>query len=120
MSSALIWPRRSRGLRFPRATDAVGAAPGLRVGGGQAVEIQHAIPTIIARVNQVFGYQAVARVTLNKPAATPPAPRTRFTAPTRNQKAAAATKAAAAGDSRLRHALAELGAAIAAKDTGDS
>lgn len=109
-------------LRFPRATG--GRRRGtlhLRVGGGRAVEIQHAIPTIIARVNQVFGYQAVARVTLTQgPLPTPPEPRTRFTAPTRNQKAAAATKAAAIGDSRLRHALAELGAAIAAKDTGDS
>ena len=109
-------------LRFPRATG--GRRRGtlhLRVGGGRAVEIQHAIPTIIARVNQVFGYQAVARVTLTQgPLPTPPEPRTRFTAPTRNQKEAAATNAAAIGDSRLRNALAELGAAIAAKDNGDS
>ena len=106
-------------LRFPRATG--GRRHGtlrLRVGGGRAVEIQHAIPTIIDRVNQVFGYQAVARVTLTQgPLPIPPAPRTRFTAPTQNQKATAATKAAAIGDARLRHALAELGAAIAAKES---
>lgn len=108
-------------LRFPRA--AGGRRRGtlrLRVGGGRALEVQHAIPTVIARVNQVFGYEAVARVTLTQgPLPAPPTPRTRFTSPTRAQKAAAATEAAAVGDSRLRHALADLGAAIAAKSADD-
>ena len=108
-------------LRFPRATG--GRRSGtlrLRVGGGRALEVQHAIPTVIARVNQVFGYQAVARVTLTPgPLPAAPAPRTRFTPPTPDQTAAAATEAAAVGDLRLRHALADLGAAIAAKSADD-
>ena len=36
----------------------------LRVGGGAALEIQHAAPQIIERINQHFGFRAVARLRL--------------------------------------------------------
>ena len=82
----------------------------LRVEGPAAVEIQHLAGVIAERVNQFFGWRAVADLRLRqaRSCASRPAP----------DPAATARVAAALGgikDEKLRDALARLGAAI--KDT---
>ena len=43
-----------------------GATLHLRVAGAAALEIQHQIPALIDRINMVFGYSAIARITLKQ------------------------------------------------------
>ena len=84
----------------------------LRVEGPAAVEIQHLAGVIAERVNQFFGWQAVADVRLRQAPLARPRPRAPRPAP---DPAATARIAAALGgikDEKLRDALARLGAAI--------
>ncbi len=64
-------------LRFPKGSRADGTLQ-ISVTSTHAVIVQHVIPDIIARVNQFFGYAAVAQIRLQqgrveRPAAAPPA-----------------------------------------------
>ncbi|MFM6853814.1 MAG: DUF721 domain-containing protein [Sphingopyxis sp.] len=52
-------------LRFPVGKKADGTLH-ITVGGAHAPIVQHVLPDIIARVNQFFGYAAVARVRLSQ------------------------------------------------------
>jgi hypothetical protein len=101
------WPR---GLR-PRETREPGTL-WLRVEGPAAVEIQHLSGVIAQRVNQFFGWQAVADVRLRQAPLARPRPRP---APPAPDPAVTARIAAALGeikDEKLRDALARLGAMI--------
>jgi hypothetical protein len=66
-------------LRFPRGKKADGTLH-IAVAGANAVIVQHVLPDLIARVNQFFGYAAVARIQLVQgraeyaPAPTTPTP----------------------------------------------
>jgi hypothetical protein len=84
----------------------------LRVEGPAAVEIQHLADVIVGRVNQFFGWQAVAGLRLRQ------APLSRRAGPRRAPAPdpAAMTRIAASlpeiKDEKLRQALARLGAAM--------
>jgi len=84
----------------------------LRVEGPAAVEIQHLAGVIAERVNQFFGWRAVADLRLRQAPLARARPRASRPAP---DPAATARVAAALGgikDEKLRDALARLGAAI--------
>lgn len=111
------WPRTPQAQRAQALTAQARTAPEpgtllLRVEGPAAVEIQHLSEVIVARVNQFFGWQAVAGVRLRQaplsrraqprlPPAPDPAAMTRIAASLPEIK-----------DEKLRAALARLGAAM--------
>lgn len=100
------WPRPIEG-QPPEAATLV-----LRVEGPMALEIQHSSDTIIARVNQFFGWNAVGRIALRQAPLSRPKPRRVLKKP---DPAAIASEAKTLGDvadDDLREALARLGAAI--------
>lgn len=94
----------------------------LRVGGGAALEIQHVAPQIIERINQHFGFAAVARLRLvQAPVMRPKAPAEvpRPTLPAETERAIDRA-VEPVQDPDLRSALAELGRSVArASDRGD-
>jgi hypothetical protein len=103
-------------IQWPRTPQAKAAPePGtllLRVEGPAAVEIQHLADVIVGRVNQFFGWQAVAGLRLRQAPLSRRAPPRTAPAP----DPAAMTRIAASlpqiKDERLREALARLGAAM--------
>lgn len=86
----------------------------LRVSGGAALEIQHMTPQIIERINDHFGFAAVARLRLMQ------APAARHRRPWRAPERPLSAEAAAAiegavrpvADPALKNALAGLGRAL--------
>lgn len=86
----------------------------LRVGSGSALELQHSEPQLLERINDYFGFPAVARFRLVQaplPAAKRPrAPAAR--ALSADEIAAIETGVAAVADEPLRAALAGLGRAV--------
>lgn len=86
----------------------------LRASAGAALELQHAAPQVIERINRHFGFAAVARLRLIQ--APLPRPALKGAPPPRQLTAAAAgeIEAAVAGtaDPELKAALAGLGRAI--------
>jgi hypothetical protein len=101
-------------IQWTRPADGAPAEPGtlvLRVEGPAAIEIQHLANVICERVNQFFGWRAVARLALRQA----PLRRGERKAPRAADAAAAAQIAATLsdiGDEDLRQALARLGASI--------
>jgi hypothetical protein len=101
------WPRRGQGNTAPEPGTLM-----LRVEGPAALEIQHQSDVILERVNQFFGWRAVANLRLRQ------APLSRRAAQDVGREPPAATVARfAAGlaeikDENLRKALAKLGAAM--------
>jgi hypothetical protein len=101
------WPRTPQARTAPEPGTLL-----LRVEGPAAVEIQHLSDVIVERVNQFFGWQAVAGVRLRQ------APLSRRAGPRAAPAPdpAAMTRIAASlpeiKDEKLRHALARLGAAM--------
>lgn len=96
-----------------------GATLHLRAHGAAALEIQHAEPQLVERINAFFGYQAVSRLKLIQ--APPPAPaRPAWRRRPVSAAEEARIRAAVAGieDEEMREALAGLGRAIAARTTG--
>jgi hypothetical protein len=101
-------------IQWRRAPEGEAPEPGtllLRVEGPTAIEIQHLSRVILDRVNQFFGWQAVASLRLRQ------APLGRRVPPKLPvpDRAAAARVAATLGeiaDDNLRAALARLGAAV--------
>ena len=101
-------------IQWARPADGTPAEPGtlvLRVEGPAAIEIQHLANVVCERVNQFFGWRAVARLALRQA----PLRRGERKAPRTADTAAAAQIAATLsdiGDDDLRQALARLGASI--------
>jgi hypothetical protein len=103
-------------IQWPRSPQAGNASePGtlmLRVEGPAAVEIQHLSEVILQRVNQFFGWQAVAGLRLRQaPLARRAEPR-RLPAPDPAATARIASTLPEIRDEKLRQALARLGAAM--------
>ena len=90
----------------------------IHVGGAFALELQHSEPQLIERINDFFGYPAVARLRLIQ---APPAPPVKRRAPRAVRPLAAAELGALAAlveavrPPALRAALAELGRTVAAQ-----
>ncbi len=103
-------------VRFARRGERRDGVLELACSGPAALELQHASPQLIQRVNAFLGYPAIARLGLKQVLSGPAAqlgPR-RPAAPA----AAPATPApagASSGDERLDRALAGLGAAVASR-----
>jgi hypothetical protein len=87
----------------------------LQASGGAALELQHAAPQLLERVNDYFGFRAAARLQLlqmplRRAAPEPTPPRTRPL--TDAEEAVLAAGVAAIGDCELGAALAALGRSI--------
>lgn len=100
-------------LSFPRG-ERIDATLTLEVVPARAIEVQHALPQLIERVNAVFGYRAVSRVKLVQ---TPPARATGFTnlrplSPSEESELVTLTGMVPEGE--LRDALERLGRAVQA------
>ena len=84
----------------------------IHVGGASALELQHSEPQVVERINDFFGYPAVARLRLIQAPPVRPVKRA-APAPTRplaaDELAALAAAVAIVGDPELRGALARLG-----------
>jgi hypothetical protein len=101
-----------------------GGAPGVltvHVGGASALELQHAEPQIIERINDFFGYPAVARLRLiqappARPVKRPPPWPTRPLAEA--EQGALAATVANVRDAALRAALLQLGATVTVQLAG--
>ena len=101
----------------PTLLEARGGVLHLQAGGAAALEIQHATPQLIERVNTYFGFRAVRRVRLVQvplpPAPVPvPAPAERRLAP--EEEAALRRAVAEVVDGTLQDALLRLGQSLAA------
>jgi len=112
---------RCQPVRLSRAGDGRGGVLTVHVGGASALELQHSAPQVIERINQFFGYPAVAGLRLiQAPPARPVKPR----APARVRPLAAAELAALEGavedvsDPDLRIALLALGRTVTAQIPG--
>jgi hypothetical protein len=90
----------------------------LQASGGAALELQHAAPQLLERVNDYFGFPAAGRIRIVQmplrppPVAPAPPPRRPLTAA---EESALASDVAPVGDSELARALAALGRSIKAR-----
>jgi hypothetical protein len=107
-------------IRWPRGPERAAAEPGtlvLRVEGPTALEIQQSSGVVLECVNRFFGWRAVAKLRLHQaPLSRPPEP----VAPAAPDPALTARLAAALPqieDTKLREALARLGASVAGDHT---
>lgn len=101
------WPRRGQASGSPE--------PGvlmLRVEGPAALEIQHQSDVILERVNQFFGWRAVAALRLRQAPLSRRATRRTGRAPAAEAVASVAAGLAGIKDDKLRNALAKLGASM--------
>ncbi|HLH97491.1 MAG TPA: DciA family protein [Xanthobacteraceae bacterium] len=101
------WPRRPQGNSAPEPGTLV-----LRVEGPAALEVQHQSDIILQRVNQFFGWRAVAALRLRQAPLSRRAPRPSPPEPEAETIAAIAKDLAGIKDDELRNALAKLGAAM--------
>jgi hypothetical protein len=108
---------RCQPVRLSGARDAPGVLT-IHVGGASALELQHGEPQVVERINDFFGYPAVARLRLIQ---SPPARPVKRPQPWPTRALAAGEHAAIAaavetvGDPGLRGALVRLGATVAAQ-----
>lgn len=102
-------------LAFPRGRRD-GATLKLLAAPGRAIEVQHALPQLIERVNAHFGWAAVARVAMRQgPLPARPRPRLKpLGTLTIADKAGVAERVASVSDATLRRRLAALGEAVRA------
>ncbi len=104
-------------LEFRRGTTTGGTLV-LQASGGAALELQHSTPQLIERVNDFFGFPAVARLRLIqmplRQAPPPPAPPA-LRPLTAAEEADLAGEVAAVDDAALAAALAALGRSIKAR-----
>jgi hypothetical protein len=112
---------RCQPVRLGRAGDGTGGVLTVHVGGASALELQHSAPQVIERINEFFGYAAVARLRLiHAPPVRPVKPR----APARIRPLTAAELAALeatvedVADPELRIALITLGRTVKAQIPG--
>lgn len=107
------WPRRP-GLGDSDAGADDAATLVLRVDGPVAIEIQHAAPQILERINVYFGYRAIGKLKIiQAPLARPARPQRRPAPLDEEATAAIAARVASVQDPALRDALAKLGRNIA-------
>lgn len=86
----------------------------IQAGGSAAMEVQHAAPQLVERVNTYFGFPAVRQLRLLQmplPVAPPPAP-PRRRALLAEEEAALGTAVETVDDADLRAALLQLGRAV--------
>jgi hypothetical protein len=118
-----VWPEivgpelaamcRPAEVSYRGRTQGLGATLVLAVEGAVAPDVEHMIPLLIERVNQVYGYRAVARVRLSQTAAPltpPPAAHPPESPPTLDPPGGA--DISGVDDPDLRAALARLGSNI--------
>ncbi len=100
-------------LAFPRGERA-DATLTIEIVPARAVEVQHALPQLIERVNAVFGYRAVARVKMvqRAPVRAPAMTNLRPLSPSEETQLMSLTDMVPAGE--LRDALERLGRAVQA------
>lgn len=114
----IAWPRPAGGEGEEDGEQArEGAVLHLRVEGPRAIEVQHRAEEIIARVNQMFGFAAIARVRIRQG----PLPRREKRGP-EGQARPEVKRAEPEGDDgsdALAEALARLGAAVRARNRKD-
>jgi hypothetical protein len=103
-------------LTFPKG-ERTDATLTIDVVPARAIEVQHAMPQLVERVNAVFGYRAVAKIKLvqRPPTRLPPAGNLRPLSPTEETQLVELT--AIVPDGELRAALESLGRAMAASKT---
>src|SRR4051794_20725557 len=112
--------------RLVRARGSDSATLVVRVSPGAALELQHAIPQVIERVNGYFGFRAVERLRLVQgPVAATVAARRRPPPPAPKPLTPAAERAlettlAPLANSPLHDSLARLGRAVASRGRGRS
>lgn len=102
-------------LAFPRGKRD-GATLRLLAAPARALELQHALPQLIERVNAHFGWAAVLRVAIRQ-GPLPPRPKSRLRPMrplTAAERAGVAERVAAVADPELRRRLAALGEAVRA------
>ncbi len=105
-------------LAFPRGRRE-NAMLHIRVAGALAVELQHAAPQVIERINGFFGYGAVARLKLVQgPVGAPPRPRPDPQVGAADERALGLATASIA-DPGLRDALIRLGRALYGRPTAE-
>lgn len=111
---------RCQPIKLGRERDGSGGVLHLRVTGGAALELQHGAPQVIERINDHFGYPAVARLRIVQAplhrTAPPPAPTRRALG--EGERAAIDGAVAGVADPGLRAALARLGYAVATGPLG--
>ena len=109
----LDWPRpRGEG---PADGTVAPATLVVRATAGAAIEIQHAAPALIGRINALLGWRCVAAIALRQgPVGRAARVAPRPPPPTEDESARSAALAAGVKDGALRDSLARLGAAAAA------
>ena len=107
-------------LEFRRGT-ASGGTLVLQAAGGAALELQHAAPQVLERVNDYFGFPAAARLRFiqmpSRPLPAPPAPPV-LRQLSAAEEAAVANAVAPIADATLGAALESLGRSIKARQLG--
>jgi len=106
---------RCQPVRLAATRDGMGGVLTIHVGGASALELQHSAPQVVERINDFFGYPAVARLRLiqappARPVKRPPEIQMRPLAA--GELAALQTTVADVVDPDLRVALASLGRAV--------
>jgi len=106
---------RCQPVRLSRARNGGGGVLTVHVAGASALELQHSAPQVVERINDFFGYPAVARLRLiqappARPVKRPPEIQMRPLAA--GELAALQTTVADVVDPDLRVALASLGRAV--------
>lgn len=108
-------------LSFPKRTERRNARLTLQCDPGAALDLQHATPQLIERVNGYFGFALVAEIALQQrpKQADPRRPEKRgVPAPDRAALAEAERRTAEIEDAELRGAMTRLAAAVAAQRRG--
>ena len=100
-------------LAFPRG-ERIDATLTIEIVPARAVEVQHALPQLMERVNAVFGYRAVARIKMvqRPPLRAPVMTNLRPLSPSEETQLMSLTDIVPAGE--LRDALERLGRAVQA------
>jgi hypothetical protein len=107
--------RRCQPVRVDHAPGRRGAGTLLlQANGAAALEIQHAAPQLLERINAYFGHRAIRQLRLVQmplpPAPAPPPPRLRAVAP--DEEARLSEDVAAITDEKLKAALLRLGRTV--------
>ena len=105
---------RCQPVRLSRTSNGNGGVLTVHVAGASALELQHSAPQVVERINDFFGYPAVARLRLiqappARPVKRPASPRVVLGD---GERAALEATVAAVADPDLRVALGNLGRAV--------
>lgn len=119
--AAIVGPAlaaRAQPVKLGRDYEGRGGVLHLRVSGAAALELQHAGPQIVERINTHFGYAAVGQLRLiqapiSRGPAKPPAPPSRALSPAKAARIEVVVESI--DDGALKEALAGLGRALATR-----